>query len=58
MCVKEVIAEAYKLPTVKALPNARGGKGQHVRREAAMAAWCFVPVNDGASLLSWSGITP
>ena len=30
MCVKEVIAEAYKLPTVKALPNACGGKGQHV----------------------------
>ena len=58
MCVKEVIAEAYKLPTVKALPNACGGKGQQVSREAATAARCFVPVNDGASLLSWSGIPP
>lgn len=58
MCVKEVIAEAYKLPTVKALPCGRGGKGQHVRREAATAALCFVPVSDGASLLWWARIPP
>ena len=48
MCVKEVIAEAYKLPTVKALPCGRGGKGHHVRGEAVTAALCFVPVSDGA----------
>lgn len=58
MCVKEVIAEAYKLPTVKALSSARGGKGQHVWKEATTAALCFVPGNDGASLLSWSRIPP